>query len=77
MKLFGGTTPQERAISCLIHDHINATCLLGTTQLILKKALEQNDMETIKKYIERLDYATKKVKSVLDAYVEKAKNDFQ
>lgn len=80
MKLFGGTTEQEKAISTLIHDHCNAAALMGSyinlAKRILNGSVGEQELNDVLKYLDGAKEGIKKATDVLDIYCEKAKNDF-
>jgi len=81
MKLFGGTTPQERAISTLIHDHTGRVGLIKSYTHMIQKIIDggvsEPELQKIFQYTKNIEEAVNYQKSVIDAYCEKAKNDFQ
>lgn len=78
MKLFGGTTPQERAISTLIHDHNGGLGMARNYISMLEKELRRNTpAQPIEYYIQKIKDSITRCQKEVDAYCEKAKNDFQ
>lgn len=76
MKLFGGSSPQERAISTLIHDHNGGLGMARSYVQMLERALERNDDENVKYYISKIKDGITRCQKEVDAYIIKAKNDF-
>lgn len=76
MKLMGDS-PQERAMSTLIHDHANATALIGNNLRIIERSLQDGDLEEAKQYIINARNALQRSIRALDNYYIKFQNDFQ
>ncbi len=76
MKLFGGTTPQERAISTLIHDHNGACGRVKQYVQLINWAMKNNDYRELSHYLEMIEKSAQEARNVLDAYLTKAQNDF-
>lgn len=81
MKTFGGTTPQERALSTLIHDHAGAISVAGSYFFLLEKSINNPDIpeyirQNLYEYITKGKTGIAKINTVLDSYITKAQNDF-